>query len=251
MKIRIVPSSDADEQSLITYVINDSIAVDAGCLTALPIAEQRQIHSVFLSHAHMDHVASLPSFLDNVHRDDAAPVALYASVHTRDALQKHIFNDVIWPDFQRWAEPEHALVSFHDLNDQQTVSVGEEITITPLPLKHVIPTCGFLIETVDATVAIVSDTGPTPQLWQRLRGVDNLRAVFLEASFPASHQWLADQSMHLTSQTFKDAADELPGDLAIVAIHLKPAFRATILQELDAHGDQRIEVGQPGKTYEF
>ena len=147
MKIRIVPSSDADEQSLITYVINDSIAIDAGCLTALPIAEQRQIHSVFLSHAHMDHVASLPSFLDNVHRDDAAPVALYASVHTRDALQKHIFNDVIWPDFQRWAEPEHALVSFHDLNDQQTVSVGEEITITPLPLKHVIPTCGFLIET--------------------------------------------------------------------------------------------------------
>jgi hypothetical protein len=39
--------------------------------------------------------------------------------------------------------------------------------------------------------------------------------------------------------------------LEILAVHIKPAYRQTIIDELDALGIPGLGVMEPGRTYEF
>jgi len=69
MKVRILgcaAQSPAVRQYVISYLINDRVAIDAGCLgfNGTP-EEQAATGHVFLSHSHVDHSASLPVFLEN------------------------------------------------------------------------------------------------------------------------------------------------------------------------------------------
>ena len=64
MKVTILGSSggaSGSRQYVSSYLINESVAIDAGCLGLYGTPEQQAcVRHVFLSHAHMDHVASLP-----------------------------------------------------------------------------------------------------------------------------------------------------------------------------------------------
>ena len=65
VKIQLVGSavgrSATAQQFAMTYIVDDVVAIDAGCLGLLwPLDRQRRVEHVFLSHSHMDHVASLP-----------------------------------------------------------------------------------------------------------------------------------------------------------------------------------------------
>ena len=71
MKVTLIPSSmsmDGVEQNqyLISYLINDTLAVDAGGLGFYGSPEQQaRVKHVLISHTHADHVASLPIFVEN------------------------------------------------------------------------------------------------------------------------------------------------------------------------------------------
>jgi phosphoribosyl 1,2-cyclic phosphodiesterase len=76
MKVELVPSavgggtaaaSASVSQYLTSIRINDSICLDAGSIGFHADLEvQRAIRHLFLSHSHIDHIASLPMLLDNV-----------------------------------------------------------------------------------------------------------------------------------------------------------------------------------------
>ena len=53
---------------LTTFLIDGESALDAGALTdALPLSAQRRVRRVFLTHAHFDHIASLPLLMENLY----------------------------------------------------------------------------------------------------------------------------------------------------------------------------------------
>src|SRR5262249_7110898 len=53
---------------LTTFLLDGETALDAGCLTdALPLSAQRRVKRVLLTHAHFDHIASLPLLCDNLY----------------------------------------------------------------------------------------------------------------------------------------------------------------------------------------
>ena len=74
MKITLVPSSVSERggnqhQYLTSYLINDVLAVDAGSLGLWQTAaEQARIKHVLISHTHIDHIGSLPIFVENITR---------------------------------------------------------------------------------------------------------------------------------------------------------------------------------------
>src|SRR5947209_14662995 len=101
MKIRILPSSPAEAagpfglQPLTTYLIDDSIAIDAGAIgIALPVADQARITDIIVTHPHLDHVATLPTLLDNVFGQLHRPIQIHGTEQTIEALKQHIFNNV-------------------------------------------------------------------------------------------------------------------------------------------------------------
>ena len=254
MKIQYVDSAvgtSSAYQFLSSFIIDDWVTIDAGALGLLtPQERQKRIQHVFLSHSHMDHIATLPLFLDNVYDPAGESVCVHASDAVQDCLRRDVFNDRLWPDLTHMSDKVSPFVQFESLEDGQAVTVGD-LKITPLSVDHVVPCFAFLIESGTAAVAIVTDTGPTQQVWERLQCQENLQALFLEASFPNSFQWLAEKSKHLTPQQFAGEIAKLERSLPVYAIHLKPNFYDEVIDELTSLGLEQLEIAQPDHVYEW
>ena len=123
--------------------------------------------------------------------------------------------------------------------------------ITPIPVNHVVPTMGFLLQEGDVAVILSIDTGPTDELWRCANALPKLSAVFLEVTFPNSMDQLALLAKHLTPKTFGEEVAKLSCPSKIVAIHIKPAFYDQVVAELRALNLPDLEIGVPGKEYCF
>src|SRR5204863_7561322 len=98
------------------------------------------------------------------------------------------------------------------------------VRLTPVPVNHVVPTFGFVIEDGSAAVVIPSDTGPTQEIWQAANRLPHLKAVFLEATFPNHMARLADLAKHLTPGLFAGEVQKLTRPAKVIAVHIKPRF---------------------------
>ena len=256
MKVHIVPSSVGESsrhQILATYLINDTVAIDAGVLGLLsPLAAQRRVRHVFLSHSHLDHLATLPIFIDNVYVPGPDCPSVWGSPQVLKTLQQDVFNDRLWPDMIRLSGEESPFLRLETLSVEQPVEV-EGLRITPIELKHVVPAFGFLIEELatNAAVLFVSDTGPTERIWEVANQTPGLKGIFLEASFPNSMLWLANKAAHLTPELFRDEIAKLRRPVPVHVIHVKLAFENQILDELRALQLPNLVVAEPGTTLEF
>ena len=79
----------------------------------------------------------------------------------------------------------------------------------------------------------------------------HLKAAFLEASFPDSMTWLAEQTGHLTTSMFRDEVAKINHKVDVIAVHIKPLFEMEIVAELKELGIPRLQIGKPGERYEF
>lgn len=252
MRIQVVGSSvePAAQQFAATYLLNDSIALDAGVIGLLPMPRQRRIQHVILSHGHLDHIGSLPLFLDNVFSPGPDAPTIYASAPVLEALQQDVFNDRVWPDLIRISKSEFPFFRLVELRAGEPVMI-EGLKVTPVPLDHVVPTFGFVLDDGRSSIGHVSDTGPTQDIWDALNRQDNLKGVFLEAAFPDSFLWLAEKAKHLTPKLFGAEVQKLKRNVPIIAIHLKPSFSEKISDELNALGIRQLQIAASGQTFEF
>ena len=254
MKIELLPSTvgqDAGKQFCIGALVNDSVAIDAGTIGILwPFERQLKIKHVFLSHSHVDHIATLPLFLDNIYSPGTDCPSVYACEETEKCLRDDVFNDRLWPDFVRLSEEETPFLKLKTLRSEVPV-VLSDLAVNPIPLNHIVPTMGFVVTESNSAVAFVSDTNRTERVWEVLSETDHLKAVFLECSFPNSHRRLADKSGHLCPELFEDYAKTLPDAVSVIAMHLKPCFFEEIAAELHDLDLVNVEIGVPGKSYSF
>lgn len=260
MRVFLVPTSTSGDRRLqyvSSYILNESVAIDAGCLGFWKTPDdQARITDLFLTHTHIDHVASLPIFVENVYRKKAEGVTVYGSRAVLDALRTHIFNDVIWPDFIELSRTEAPFLRLRELHSGQAVHVAG-LRLTPFDVNHVVPTQGFIIEDDASTVVMTSDTGPADSYWKLISGYDNLKAVFLEATFPNALSELAAVSKHLTPEQVAQELHKLDRagcsaePVRIIAVHLKAQFHREVADELDALNIPELEVGVPGREYVF
>jgi len=254
MRIKVLNSSTdglCGRQFSASYLVNDCVAIDAGSIGMLSsLPAQRDIRHVFLSHSHMDHIASLPVFLDNVYRPGGECPTIYGSSAVRECLQRDVFNDRLWPDLVRLSREESPFFRFQVLESGATVAIGE-LCVTPIALNHVVPTVGFIIEDETAAVAIVSDTSPTEEIWSVARENKKLQAVFLEAAFPNSMAWLAGQAAHLTPLEFRIEYLKLQRDVPVYAVHIKPAYFDEVVADLATLGIAQLQIGEANRDYDF
>lgn len=254
MKIELIPSSVGETfcgQFCMNALVNDTVSIDAGSVGFLwPLARQKLVRDVFLSHSHIDHIASLPLFLDNVYCPGQSSVSVFAGAETQTSLRRHIFNDEIWPDFVRLSKEESPFLELKTIHDGVPV-ILERLKVTPIKLEHPIPTFGFVVEDEQCAVAFVSDTRPSEQLKETLNQIRHLRAVFLEVSFPNSHRWLAEKAGHMCTDEFGKMIEQINEDVAVIAFHIKPTFHAAICAEISEFTRSNLSVATTDTVYSF
>jgi cAMP phosphodiesterase len=256
VKITLVPSAvstggDNSGFFLSTYLIDEVVAIDAGGLGFIDdLSAQQRVEHIFITHSHMDHIASLPIFLDTVFEAGDRCVTVHAGAATLESLRRDVFNDRVWPNFIGMSEKGMPFVKLALLEPGCPVEAAG-LRLTPLAVNHVVPTLGFLVESPGVMVAIPSDTGPTESFWREAGASPYLKAVFLEASFPNAMSELAMLSKHLTPAMFAAEVRKLPQPVPIFAVHIKPRFYDQVVAELRSLAIPGLRIGRSGESFEF
>jgi ribonuclease BN (tRNA processing enzyme) len=239
-------------QYLSSCLVNDVLALDAGPLGFYRSPfDQARVRHVLLSHTHIDHVASLPIFVENAYEGRADPVTVHGSQDVLDGVQTDLFNNRLWPDFIALSKNNpKPFLKMERFEPGQTIEL-EGVRITAVAVNHVVPTSAFVLRDAGGSVAYVTDTGPTEEIWKVLNALPDLKAVFLEATFPNDMAWLADVSKHLTPAQFAVEAAKLTRPARLIVIHLKARYQAKVIAELKALNLPRLEFAQFGVPYTF
>jgi hypothetical protein len=243
MKVMLVPSAlgTAPLQYLTTLLVNDAVAIDAGSLGEYGTpADQAPIRHVFLTHAHMDHVATLPIYLENVSDDSSNCPTVYASEPVLEVVRHDILNDRLFPDFVRLSHDGPPLVRLEPLTPGEPVRVAG-LSITAVEVNHVVPTVGYLVD----------DGTSTDGIWALANASPRLKAVFLELTFPEDQAWLAGVAKHLTPKLFAGEVAKVRANVPVYVIHLKARFRDQILRELADLHLSHVRVLEPGRVIEI
>jgi ribonuclease BN (tRNA processing enzyme) len=236
---------------LSTFVIDEVLAVDAGALGWWETPEvQARIRDVLISHVHLDHIAGLPAFLENVYKIAPEPPTIHASEASISALQDHLFNNVLMPDFLALSRHNHPFLRYVPFSEDQVFQIGK-YEITALNIDHPISTQAFVIDDGTVAVAIVTDTTPIPLILADLTRHPRLKVLFLEASFPNSMSQLAAVSKHFTSGQFLEAARHFPPSVTVIAIHIKMRFFDEVCSEILSANLPNVQIAQPGQILDL
>lgn len=244
-------------QPLTSFVLRGAngagpLAIDAGSLGLVGEAEDMaRVREVLLTHAHIDHIATLPMWIEAVLSKGRAPVKVHATAATIQALRAHFFNNVLFPNFEELSEADgRALMQFVEVTPGQAFEIAG-FQVQGFEVDHPIPTTGYYATDGEAGIVFAADSGPTNRLWEVAASAPNVRAVVLETSFPDWMEAIAESAGHLTPSLLKQELKKAPEDARILVTHMKPAYRAEILRSIAQIRDRRIEVIEPGVDIEI
>lgn len=235
MQVRVLGCSGAIARECRTtsFLVDGHILIDAGTgVGDLTLAEMQAIDDVFLTHSHLDHIAALPLMLDAVAGLRHQPLRVHALPETIAALQQHVFNGVIWPDFGRIPSQSQPFVRYLPLRAGEVLQVAGT-TIEVLPARHTVPAVGYALQGSHGWWAFSGDTGGCPEFWQRVNQLP-LSALVIETAFSNRESALARRAQHLAPDTLARELSQLSPARAcpIYIAHTKPSETELIMQEV-------------------
>ena len=236
MKLRILGCSGGiGSDSLTTAMLLDNdILIDAGTgVGSLSLDELVGIDHIFITHAHLDHVAAIPFLVDTVGCMRERPITVHASQPTIDALTQHLFNWSIWPDFTKIPNSCSPYMQFGILSVGEMVEINGR-QITPLPANHTIPTIGFQLDSGQASLVYTGDTTTNDSLWMIVNEIKNLRYLIVESAFSDQKKDIAIRSKHLCPSLLAEELEKLTQDVEIYITHLKQGEADLTMREIQA-----------------
>ncbi|HEY0385496.1 MAG TPA: 3',5'-cyclic-nucleotide phosphodiesterase, partial [Pyrinomonadaceae bacterium] len=240
------------EQRLTCFLIDDRVTIDAGSLALAATDEQRRsVRDIIITHPHMDHIASLPIFIDDLFATLEEPIRIHATEEVINALERDIFNWTVYPRFSELSN------EFGRVMEYKPFRVGEEfraahLSVTAVNVNHIVPTVGMMVTDGTTNIAFSSDTAETEDFWKLVNKTPRVDALFIEASFPNSMAKLAEVSRHFTPESLNRELRKLDHHgLDILTVHLKPAYRDTMVKELLALRIPKLQIMEPGRIYEW
>jgi len=254
VKIRLLPSAAGREsqlQCLTSFLVDDRIAVDGGSIGfALLPSEIGGIRHIVVTHAHNDHIASLPIYVAEAFSGLDSPVVIHATGEVIAALREFVFNDQISPDFETipLVNQSGPALRFDEMPTRRKLKIAG-LDVTPIPVNHIVPTVGLLVENESSSVVFTSDTYTTDEIWKVARAARNLKAVFVDVSYPNELSELAAASKHLTPELLGGELQKLDRDVPVIAVHIKPTNRDDVIRQLGSL--KQVSVGEIDRVYEW
>ena len=250
MRIRVLGCSGgigAGARTTALLVDND-VLIDAGTgVGDLALEDLDSVRHVFLTHAHLDHIAGLPMLADRVFDENfEVPLTVYAREETLRAVQDHMFNGVIWPDFSRLPSAENPMLRFRVCSPGDTVTIGHR-DFYAVDVMHSVPSLGFTVQNSSGAFAVSGDTKTNETLWPVLNACEDLRVLVIEVSFPDEMSDLALESGHYTPRSLTDDLKRLRHEPEIWLTGMKPGEERRIYEQVvKAAPDKNIRMLSAG-----
>ena len=244
MQIRVLGCSGSIATGCRTtaFLLGDDVLIDAGTgVGDLSLDELARVDHIVLSHSHLDHVLGVALLADSVMRRRVGrpPIAVHGLPATLDALRRHVFNGVIWPDFTRLPSAEAPILTLQPFDTGDLLQLGDK-RIEVLPAMHTVPAVGFAVLGESGAWVFTGDTGPNPALWQRLRTM-RVNSLVIETAFRNDEHQLALVSRHLHPRQLGIELAQLAQPAEVWITHIKPGEIDTVMSEITAL-DQRHQI---------
>lgn len=235
-----------------SFLVDNDVLIDAGTgVGDLSLAELAQIDHIFVTHSHLDHVASIPFIVDTVGGMRARPITVYATAATTEILRRHLFNWAIWPDFTEIPTAEAPFMRYRELEPGACVDLGGR-RFTPLPAVHTVPAVGYRLDSGSGSLVFSGDTGPNDELWEIVNRIPDLKVLIVETAFSNKERVLAEVSKHLCPSMLMDELAKLDLDPEVWITHLKPGEIELTMQEVeDGARRHRPRMLQNGQVFDF
>ena len=252
MKLRVLGcyGGVTQDHKVTSFLINDHVLLDAGSVPAsLPLDQQREIDAAIISHSHLDHCAGLVFLIDNIFADSKAPLRIIATAGTAQAIQDHLLNGTIWPDFTTIRRTGSSVVTLEMLEPEKPKNV-DELIVTPFSVQHTVETVGFVISDGNAAMLYSADTSDLGPVIRQAEKTDNLKLAILEASFPNALRDMARTTGHLVPEQLAPLAASLGAHVPIRLFHMKPRYVEQIaIDAASLQGD--VALLSQGQTIEL
>ena len=234
MKIQILGAHNCESQKtkLVTLLIDDFLAIDAGALTSsLSFEAQQKIKAILLTHQHYDHIRDIPTLGMNalLHK---TTISVYSTQAVRDALATYLLNGEIYSQFLEKPEG-NPIIKFTVVEPNKAIQI-EGYRVLTVPVNHSAPTVGYQITSPDGkTFFYTGDTGPgLANCWQYV----SPQILVTEVTAPDRYEESARELLHLTPNLLKQELDrfqEIKGYLPQVwLVHMNPAQEKEIETEI-------------------
>jgi len=234
MNIRILGCSGGVGVGLRTtsMLIDHDILIDAGSgVGDLTLGEMEQIRHIFLTHSHMDHFAFLPLLVDSIFESIKTPIIIHAQPATIDALETHIFNWTIWPNFAELPTKQKPVMRFQAMNPGEKMDVDGR-SIEMMRVNHIVPGVGYLLRAKSGhNLAFSGDTSTQDHFWDELNKLKKLDYLVVEAAFSNEELELSQKAGHYAPVTLAADIKKLKHDPVIYISHTKPGQEALIVKQ--------------------
>lgn len=237
MKIKVIGCSGAEfpGHNAPGFLLDNEILFDAGSLTSvLDEKAQLRIKNVFITHAHLDHIRSIPFLADNILvGGKSSKVRVFGISAVIKTIKNHLLNSSLWPDFTIIPNRRDAILSLVELKSGSPITING-YTIKPYTVTHAVPAVGYLVEDRRGRrFFYTGDTGPSSKTWKKMAGT-KIHCLIIDVSFPDSMKDLAIKAGHLTAGLLKEELQKIrPEPDRIYVTHPKPQYIRTIRTELN------------------
>jgi ribonuclease BN (tRNA processing enzyme) len=235
MKLRVLGCSGGIGGNLHTtsFLLDHDVLIDAGTgVGELSLTELAMIDHVFVTHAHLDHITSIPFMVDSVGFMRDRPLTVHASEETLDILRQHIFNWKIWPNFVEIPSAQYPYMRYQAMELGATI-VLDGRKITSVPANHVVPAVGYHLDSGQSSLVFSGDTTTNDAFWETVNKIENLRYLLIETAFSNSERDLAEVSKHLCPSMLAVELEKFKGDARIFITHLKPGELELTMREIE------------------
>jgi len=214
-----------------SFLVDHENLIDAGSgVGSLTLEEMACIRRIFLTHSHLDHVHCIPLMADSIFDMIREPIEVYALPETLRALEEHLFNGVIWPDFTRLPHPERPVLRFFPMDPSGPVRAGR-VEFRMIPVNHIVPTVGYRVSSPTGTFAFSGDTTTNDGFWEALNAEPRLDLLVVEAAFSNEEIALCRMARHYCPSLLAEDLRKLRHNPRIFLTHAKPGEEQTIAQE--------------------
>lgn len=233
MKIKVLGAHNCESAKarLVSFLIDDVLAIDAGALSSsLSFQAQQKIKVILLTHAHFDHIRDIPVMGMNALLHETT-ISVYSTQAVREALATHILNGRIYANFLEKPE-NNPIVKFTVIEPNKAVQIAG-YSVLAVPVNHSVPTVGYQITSPEGKKFFYTgDTGPgLTECWRHI----SPQLLIIEVTASNRYEEFGLKSLHLTPNLLKPeliAFRALKGYLPpVITVHMNPLQEKEIAAE--------------------